>query len=29
MIDPKKIELQQYREILDHYLALPEDGEDA
>ena len=29
MIDPKKIELQQYREVLDHYLALPEDGEDA
>lgn len=29
MIDPKKIELQQYREMLDHYLALPEDGDDA
>ncbi|MDX1547969.1 MAG: FtsK/SpoIIIE domain-containing protein, partial [Rhodothermales bacterium] len=29
MIDPKKIELQQYRELMDHYLALPEDGEDA
>ena len=29
MIDPKKIELQQYREVLDHYLALPEDGDDA
>ncbi|MFB3133552.1 MAG: DNA translocase FtsK, partial [Rhodothermales bacterium] len=29
MIDPKKIELQQYREILDHYLALPEGAEDA
>ncbi len=29
MVDPKKIELQQYREMLDHYLALPEDGEDA
>ncbi len=29
MIDPKKIELQQYREILDHYLALPEDSDNA
>jgi len=29
MIDPKKIELQQYRDMLDHYLALPEDGDDA
>lgn len=29
MIDPKKIELQQYREMIDHYLAIPEDGEDA
>ena len=29
MVDPKKIELQQYRDMLDHYLAVPEDGEDA
>ncbi len=29
MIDPKKIELQQYRELVEHYLAIPEDGEDA
>ena len=29
MIDPKKIELQQYRELREHYLAIPEDGEEA
>ena len=29
MVDPKKIELQQYRDMLDHYLAVPEDGDDA
>ena len=28
MIDPKKIELQQYRELVGHYIAMPEDGED-
>ena len=29
MVDPKKIELQQYRELIDHYLAVPEDGGEA
>ncbi len=29
MVDPKKIELQQYRALRNHYLALPEDGEEA
>ena len=29
MVDPKKIELQQYRDLLDHYLAVPEDADDA
>ena len=29
MIDPKKIELQQYRDLTHHYLAIPEDGDDA
>lgn len=29
MIDPKKIELQQYKELIGHFLALPADGEDA
>ncbi len=28
LIDPKKIELQQYKELLGHYIAMPEDGED-
>jgi S-DNA-T family DNA segregation ATPase FtsK/SpoIIIE len=28
MIDPKKIELQQYANILDHYIAMPEDAEE-
>ncbi len=28
MIDPKKIELQQYKALIDHYLAMPDDGED-
>ncbi|MFQ5520305.1 MAG: FtsK/SpoIIIE domain-containing protein, partial [Candidatus Methylomirabilia bacterium] len=28
MIDPKKIELQQYKELLDHYVAMPDNGED-
>ena len=28
MIDPKKIELQQYTRIMDHYIAMPEDAED-
>ncbi|MEM8484554.1 MAG: DNA translocase FtsK [Bacteroidota bacterium] len=27
MIDPKKIELQQYGRIVDHYLAIPEEAE--
>lgn len=27
MIDPKKIELQQYGRILDHYIAVPEEAE--
>ncbi len=29
MIDPKKIELQQYRDLRNHYLAIPEDKEEA
>lgn len=29
MIDPKKIELQQYRDLREHYLAIPENGEEA
>ena len=29
MVDPKKIELQQYRELEQHFLAMPEDGEEA
>ena len=29
MIDPKKIELQQYRDLRDHFLAIPEDGDEA
>jgi len=29
MVDPKKIELQQYRKLQEHFLALPEDGEEA
>ncbi len=28
MIDPKKIELQQYARILDHFLAVPPDSDD-
>lgn len=28
MIDPKKIELQQYRHVVDHYVAMPESGQD-
>ncbi|SHK96105.1 DNA segregation ATPase FtsK/SpoIIIE, S-DNA-T family [Rhodothermus profundi] len=28
MIDPKKIELQQYATVVDHFLALPENAED-
>jgi S-DNA-T family DNA segregation ATPase FtsK/SpoIIIE len=28
MIDPKRIELQQYARIFDHFLAMPEGGED-
>jgi S-DNA-T family DNA segregation ATPase FtsK/SpoIIIE len=28
MIDPKKIELQQYARIIDHYLAMPEESID-
>ena len=28
MIDPKKIELQQYTRIMDHYIAMPEGAED-
>ncbi len=28
MIDPKKIELQQYNAIADHYVAMPENGKD-
>ena len=29
MIDPKKIELQQYRELREHFLAMPDDGDEA
>lgn len=29
MVDPKKIELQQYRELESHFLAMPEDGQEA
>lgn len=29
MVDPKKIELQQYRALHDHYLAVPPEGEEA
>lgn len=29
LIDPKKIELQQYKEIIAHYIAMPEGAEDA
>ena len=29
MVDPKKIELQQYRELEQHFLAIPEDGKEA
>ncbi len=29
MIDPKKVELQQYEELEHHFLAMPEDGSDA
>ncbi len=29
MIDPKKIELQQYRGLAQHFLAIPEEGEEA
>ena len=29
MIDPKKIELQQFRDLRNHFLAIPEDGEEA
>lgn len=28
MIDPKKIELQQYARVIDHYVAMPEAAED-
>ncbi len=28
MIDPKKIELQQYAAVVDHFLAMPEDAEE-
>lgn len=28
MIDPKKIELQQYKYIVDHYVAMPENSEE-
>ncbi len=28
MIDPKKIELQQYATVVDHFLAMPEDAEE-
>lgn len=28
MIDPKKIELQQYKAIADHFVAMPENGSD-
>lgn len=29
MVDPKKIELQQYRELSEHFLAMPENGDEA
>ncbi len=29
MVDPKKIELQQYRALYEHYLAVPPDGDEA
>ncbi len=29
MVDPKKIELQQYRALYDHYLAVPPEGDEA
>ena len=29
MIDPKKVELQQYEKLEHHFLAMPEDGSDA
>ncbi|GAB5519674.1 MAG: hypothetical protein RhofKO_19250 [Rhodothermales bacterium] len=29
MIDPKKIELQQYARLMDHYIAMPEEAEQA
>lgn len=29
MVDPKKIELQQYKELEQHFLAIPEDGTEA
>ncbi len=29
MVDPKKIELQQYRDLHNHYLAIPEGSDDA
>ena len=29
MVDPKKIELQQYRDLREHYLALPEGSDEA
>ena len=29
MVDPKKIELQQYRDLHDHFLAVPEEGGEA
>ncbi len=29
MVDPKKIELQQYRELEQHFLAIPENGTEA
>ena len=29
MIDPKKVELQQYEKLSHHFLAMPEDGSDA
>ena len=29
MVDPKKIELQQYRDLVNHFLAVPENGGEA
>ena len=29
MVDPKKIELQQYRNLREHFLAIPEDGDES